>query len=170
MHDAPDRPSPDRPSKTQRKKEMHELQSLGVELVELSEAHVAAMDLPADLRAAVLEAKRITAHEGRRRQLQYIGKLMRDIDPAPIRAQLDAATGHSAQEAARHRRLESLREKLLADDHALTDFVSRHAGADLQALRTLIRNARREQKEGKPPRAFRELFRVLKTLEAGTPL
>jgi len=165
MHDAPDRPS-----KTQRKKEMLELQALGVELVELSEAHFAAMDLPENLRAAVLEAKRITAHEGRRRQLQYIGRLMRDIDPAPIREQVAALTGHSARESARHKRLESLREKLLADDEALTDFVSQHAGADLQALRTLIRNARREQKEGKPPRAFRELFRLLKSLEAGTPL
>jgi ribosome-associated protein len=170
MHDAPDRPSPDRPSKTQRKKEMLELQSLGVELVELAESHVVTMDLPEDLRAAVLEAKRITAHEGRRRQLQYIGRLMRDVDPAPIRAQLDALTGHSAQEAARHRRLESLREKLLADDAALTDFVAAHAGADLQALRTLIRNARREQKEGRPPRAFRELFRLLKSIETGTSL
>jgi ribosome-associated protein len=170
MHDAPDRPSPDRPSKTQRKKDMLELQALGAELVELPESRLAAMQLPESLRAAVLEAQRIKAHEGRRRQLQYIGRLMRDVDAAPIRAQLDALTGYSAQEAARHRRLESLREKLLADDEALTDFVSSHAGADLQALRTLIRNARREQKEGKPPRAFRELFRLLKSLEAGTSL
>jgi len=170
MHDAPDRPIPDRPSKTQRKKEMLDLQALGVELVELPESRVATMDLPEPLRAAVLEAKRITAHEGRRRQLQYIGRLMRDVDPAPIRAQLDALTGHSAQEIARHKRLEALREKLLADDEALTDFVATHAGADAQTLRTLIRNARREQKEGKPPRAFRELFRVLKTLEAGPSL
>ena len=170
MHDAPDRPSPDRPSKTQRKKEMLDLQALGVELVELPESQVEAMELPDHLRAAVLEAKRIKAHEGRRRQLHYIGRLMRDVDPAPIRARLDALTGHSAQEAARHRRLEGLREKLLADDAALTDFVAAHAGADLQALRTLIRNARREQKEGRPPRAFRELFRLLKTLESGAPL
>jgi len=165
MHDAPDRPS-----KTQRKKEMLELQALGVELVELPDSLVASMELPDKLRAAVLEAKRITAHEGRRRQMQYIGRLMRDVDPAPIRAQVEALTGHSAQEAARHKRLEGLREKLLADDEALTDFVTAHAGADLQALRTLIRNARREQKEGRPPRAFRELFRLLKSLEARTSL
>jgi ribosome-associated protein len=165
MHDASDRPS-----KTQRKKEMLELQALGAALVELPESQVEAMELPEGLRAAVLEAQRITAHEGRRRQLQYVGRLMRDVDPAPIRAQLDALTGHSAQETARHRRLESLREKLLADDGALTDFVAAHAGADLQALRTLIRNARREQKEGRAPRAFRELFRLLKSIEAGTPL
>jgi ribosome-associated protein len=156
-------------SKTQRKKEMHELQSLGVELVELAESLIAELDLPDALRAAVLEAKRIKSHEAKRRQLQYIGRLMRDVDPAPIRAQVDALVGHSAQEAARHRRIEALRGKLLADDGALTAYVAEHAGADAQTLRTLIRNARREQKEGRPPRAFRELFRLLKSLEPPAP-
>ena len=157
-------------SKTQRKKEMHELQALGAELVALAESQIRELQIPDDLRGAVLEAKRIKSHEARRRQLQYVGRLMRDVDPAPIRAQLDALIGHSAQEAARHRRLEALREKLLADDEALTGYVAGHAGADLQALRTLIRNARREQKEGRPPRAYRELFRLLKALEPVNPL
>jgi len=152
-------------SKTQRKKEMHELQSLGAELVELAESQIAALGIPDRLREAVLAAKRIKSHEAKRRQLQYIGRLMRDVDAAPIRERLDALIGHSAQEAARHRRLEALREKLLADDNALTAYVADHAGADLQALRTLIRNARREQKDGRPPRAFRELFRLLKAFE-----
>ncbi|HYR32664.1 MAG TPA: ribosome biogenesis factor YjgA [Burkholderiales bacterium] len=155
-------------SKTRRKKEMLDLQALGVALVDLPESQIADLQIADQLRDAVLEAKHIKSHEGRRRQLQYIGRLMRDVDPAPIRAQLDALTGHSAQDAARHRRLESMREKLLADDAALTPYVAEHAGADLQALRTLIRNARREQKEGRPPRAYRELFRLLKALEAGT--
>ena len=155
-------------SKTQRKKEMHELQALGAELVALAESQIRELQIADDLREAVLEAKRIKSHEARRRQLQYIGRLMRDVDPAPIRAQLDALVGHSAQEAARHRRLEALRDKLLADDEALTGYVAGHAGADLQALRTLIRNARREQKDGRPPRAYRELFRLLKALEPPT--
>jgi ribosome-associated protein len=155
-------------SKTQRKKDMHALQALGVELVELPDSQLAALTLPEDLAQAVREAKRISSHEGRRRQLQYIGRLMREVDPEPIRAQLAAIVGHSAQEAARHRRLEALRERLLGDDAALTEYVTSHAGADAQALRTLIRNARREQKEGRPPRAYRELFRVLKALEART--
>jgi ribosome-associated protein len=155
-------------SKTQRKKEMHELQALGTELVELAESQIADLEIPDRLREAVLAAKRIKSHEARRRQMQYIGRLMRDVDAAPIRAQLDVLVGHSAQEAARHRRLETLREKLLANDDALTAYVAQHTGADLQGLRTLIRNARREQKEGKPPRAFRELFRLLKSLDAGT--
>jgi len=161
MHDEP-------VSKTRRKQEMHALQALGVALVELADSHLAAMELPPDLGTAVREAKRITSHEGRRRQLQYIGRLMRDVDPEPIRRQLDAIVGHSAAETARHRRLEVWRARLIDDDAALTDYVATHAGADLQALRTLIRNARREQKEGRPPRAYRELFRLLKDLETRT--
>ena len=150
-------------SKTRRKREMIELQSLGAALVELPESQVRAMALDEGLVAAVLEAKRVRSHEAKRRQLQYIGRLMRSLDPEPIRAQLAAAEGSSAQAAAAHRRLEAWRERLLADDAALTSFASEHPGADLQELRALIRNARKEQKEGKPPRAYRELFRTLKT-------
>ena len=157
-----------RVSKTQRKKEMHALQALGAALVELGEAQLDALELPEELAQAVREAKRIRSHEGRRRQMQYIGRLMREIDAVPIRARLDALSGQSAAAAARHRRLEALRERLIGDDGALTDYVASHAGADLQELRTLIRNARREQEEGRPPRAYRELFRLLKALETRT--
>lgn len=163
-----DAPSSAPVSKTRRKQEMHELQALGAALVELPEAQLRSLPLDDDLREAVLEAKRISSHEARRRQLQYIGRLMRDVDPAPIRAQLEALEGSSAEATARHRRLEQLRERLLTDDAALTELLAGHPQADAQTLRTLIRNARREQKEGKPPRAFRELFRALKSLEAGS--
>ena len=144
---------------------MHELQALGAALVELPEAQLRAMALDAGLLGALLEAKRIKSHEARRRQMQYIGRLMRDVDPAPIRARMAEIEGSSAQATARHRRLEAWRERLVADDEALTAFAAEHPGADLQALRTLIRNARKEASLGKPPRAFRELFRVLKDLE-----
>jgi ribosome-associated protein len=157
-------------SKTRRKQEMHELQALGAALVELPETQLEAMELGAELRQAVLAARRITSHEARRRQMQYIGRLMRDVDPAPIRARLEALEGSSAEATARHRRLEQLRERLLADDQALTGYVAAHPGADAQELRTLIRNARREQKEGRPPHAFRELFRMLKSLDAAAAL
>ena len=149
-------------SKTKRKQEMTELQSLGAKLVELPESQLAGMPIDEQLRDAILEAKRIKSHEAKRRQLQYVGRLMREVDPAPLRAQLDAIVGHSAQAAAQHRRLEGWRERLLADDGALTDFAVEFPGADLQAVRTLIRNARKEQKEAKPPRAYRELFRLIK--------
>jgi ribosome-associated protein len=157
---------PDEPvSKTRRKREMHELQSLGAALVALPEAQLESITLDAALREAIVEARHIRSHEAKRRQLQYIGRLMRDVDPEPIRAQLAAVEGNSAQAAAAHRRLEAWRERLLSDDEALTGFALEHPGADLQALRSLIRSARKEQREGKPPRAFRELFRALKDIE-----
>ena len=152
-------------SKTRRKREMLELQSLGAALVALPESQIGAMRLETRLLQAVLDAKRVKSHEAKRRQLQYIGRLMREVDAEPIRAQLAAVEGSSAQAAAAHRRLEAWRERLLSDDQALTRFASEHPGADMQEIRALIRNARKEQKEGKPPRAYRELFRVLKTIE-----
>jgi len=149
-------------SKTQQKRAMLELQALGVALVELPQTQLDAMQLPAALAAAVAEARRMTRHEAKRRQLQFIGKLMRSIDAAPIREQLAALRGESAQAVAQHRRLEDWRSRLLADDDALTAFAEEFPRADLQALRAAIRNARKEQAASKPPRAYRELFRLLR--------
>jgi ribosome-associated protein len=153
-------------SKTRRKADMHALQALGAALVDLAPARLAALDLPEPLAEAVREARRISSHEARRRQVQYIGKLMRGVDPGPIRAAIAQAEGSSAAARARHRRLEQWRERLLADDAALTEFAREHAGADLQALRALIRNARRELTEARPPRAQRELYRLLREAAA----
>ncbi len=104
--------------------------------------------------------------EARRRQLQYIGKLMRNVDPAPIQAQLDVFNGNSAAEVARQHRLERLRADYLEDEKVLTTIADTWPGADLQHLRNLRRNALKEREQGKPPKAFRELFRVLRDLEA----
>jgi ribosome-associated protein len=156
-------------SKTKRKQEMTALQSLGAKLVDLPESQIADLPMEDRLREAVLEAKRITSHEAKRRQMQYVGRLMREIDPAPLRERLEAITGHSAQAAAQHRRLEAWRQRLLADDEALTAFAAEHPDADLQALRTLIRNTRKEQKEAKPPRSYRELFRLIKECSGSNP-
>jgi len=152
----------ERVSKTRRKQDMHALQALGVALVELPDAQLASIQLPDELARAVREARSIASREGRRRQLQYIGRLMRELDPEPIRARIEDLEGSSAAATARHRRTEHWRARLLEDDAALTDFAREHPGADLQSLRTLIRNARREQKEGRSPRAFRELYRALR--------
>lgn len=149
-------------SKTRRKKEMLERQALGVALVELPVSQLLEMSLEDRLREAVIEARRITSHEARRRQMQYIGRLMREIDPAPVRARLEAISSGSAQSAARHRRLEAWRERLLAGDEALTAFASEHPGADFQALRALIRNSRKQLEQGNRARAYRELFRLIK--------
>jgi len=149
---------------------MHELQALGAALVRLPDSQLENVEMPEKLREALAAAKRIKSHEAKRRQMQYIGRLMRDVDPAPIRSRLAELEGSSAQATARHRRLEAWRERLLGDDEALTAFAAEHPGADLQALRTLIRNARKEASLGKPPRASRELFRVLKEIESPAPL
>ena len=157
----------DRPSKTQRKKDMHALQSLGEELVELKADRLAAVDLPEELRDAVQEARRITSHEGRRRQLQYIGRLMREVDPEPIRAKLAGWAGQSREATAREHEIAAWRDRLIEDDGAFTEFSSRCPGADLQHLRTLARHARADRGAGRPPRHYRELFRELRAaLEA----
>lgn len=154
-------------SKTKRKRQVEELQQLGAALVALAPSQLDAVALPADLGQAVREAQRITSHEARRRQLQYIGKLMRKVDPEPIRAALAEYTGQSTAARVQQKRLEQWRERLIADDDALTAFAAGHAGADLQALRTLIRNARKEIAEAKPPRAQRALFRMVRELTEG---
>ena len=150
------------PSKTKKKQEMHELQRLGAALVQLSAAHLERISMPEALAQAVREARRIRSHEGKRRQVQYIGRLMRELDPEPIRTQLAVVEGGSAQARASHQRVEHWRTRLMADDGALTEFARACASADLQQLRALLRNARKEQAEGKPPRAFRELFRLIR--------
>jgi ribosome-associated protein len=156
-------------SKTRRKQQMLALQALGAALVELSETQIAELTLESALREAVLDAKRMRTHEARRRQLQYIGRLMRELDAEPIRAQLAAIQGHSAQESARHRRLETWRERLLADESALTEFATEHPAADLQKLRNLIRSVRKDRDENKAPRAYRELFRCIKECSDSNP-
>ena len=149
-------------SRTKKKQQVEELQKLGAALIELPSVTLDALDLPAQLLAAVRDAQRFTSHGALRRQVQFIGKIMRKIDPEPVRAAVAAITNQSAVARARQKRLEQWRERLIADDAALTEFAGEHAGADLQAMRTLIRNARKEIAEGKPPRAQRELFRVIR--------
>ncbi|MBI3140348.1 MAG: DUF615 domain-containing protein [Rhodocyclales bacterium] len=152
------------PSKSQLKRDMHALQELGAALVALSAERLARIELPEDLRGAVHEAQRLTRHEARRRQLQYIGRLMREVDPAPIREALAVLNGQSALETARQHRLERLRERLLEDEAALTEIGSAFPGADLQRLRALRRNALKERNENRPPKSYRELFRALREL------
>jgi ribosome-associated protein len=155
----------DRPSKSEVKRAMQALQDLGEQLVALGKESLAKVDMPEDLRQAVRDAQRFTKHEARRRQIQYIGRLMRDVDPAPIQAALDEINGVSAAANARQHALERLRAQLIEDEAVLGDIARRHPGADLQHLRQLRRNALKEKAENKPPRAFRELFRVLRTLQ-----
>lgn len=157
----------DGPSKSQLKRDSAALQDLGRELAELGKERLAKVPIDEDLRDAVKDYQRFTAHEAKRRQLQYIGKLMRNVDPEPIRAALDAFKGVSAVETAKMHRLENLRTKLLEDEKTLHGIAEAHPGVDLQQLRVLRRNAIKEKEQNKPPRAYRELFRVLRELEEG---
>jgi ribosome-associated protein len=159
----------ERPSKSQLKRDMTALQKLGAELVSQPKDRVMRVPMPEDVRDAILDCQRIKDHEGRRRQLQFVGKKMRTLDEdelAAIQKVLDSWKGQSKSETASMHALERRREKLLADDGALTELKARHPEVDMQQLRTLIRNARREQAENKPPKAYREIFQILKQLQS----
>ena len=129
-----------RPSKTKQKEVMHELRDLGAELVELSVGQLKRINLPENVFDAVRECQKITAHGARRRQIQYLGKLMRSVDDEPIRAGLALLRGESSAETARLHRLERLRVRLLEDEAVLTEIAAQWPGVDLQHLRTLRRN------------------------------
>ncbi len=155
----------DRPSKSQLKREMEALQELGQALVELPKDALKRMPMTEDLADAVHECRRITDHEGKRRQLQYVGRMMRGLteaEVAALRTKLEEHRGVNKAATARLHWIERTREKLLADDAALTEFLRQHPAADAQEGRTLIRNTRREHEQSKPPKYFRELFQWIK--------
>lgn len=156
------------PSKSQRKRDMIALQDIGKELVKLPESKLDKMHLPDDLRQAVLDYRRFSKNEAIRRQLQYIGRLMRSVDPAPIEKQLAAFRGESDEEKALLHRIERWRDRLIEHGDALTDFLRDHPDADATQLRQLIRNARHEAAQNKPPKSSRALFRLIReVLEPG---
>lgn len=157
----------DRPSKSELKRQSNELQKLGEQLVDAPRDRVKRVPMPDDVRDAILECQTITNHEGRRRALQFVGKKMRTLtedEVAVIQRTIDSWKGASKAETAALHALERRREKLLADDKALTQLLEEHPHLDVQQLRTLIRNARKEQAENKPPKAYREIFQILKDL------
>ncbi len=150
------------PSKTKIKQQMHDLRDIGEELTELSKDQLAQLDLPDNLRDAIAELKGINKFGAQRRQIQYIGKLMRDIDPAPIIAKLAGWKGYSQQHTARMHLLERWRDRLLESDAALTELLAAYPKMDVQHLRSLIRNAQKETANAKPPKSYREIFQVLR--------
>ena len=157
-----------RPSKTRRKIASHDLQALGEALLELGDERLATLGLDESLLDALLAARRMRSHEARRRQLQLIGKLMRSADVELARAAVaERELGRARDSLALHE-AERWRAELIADDTATTRFARVHAGADLQQLRALVRNARKdaaaapEQRNG---RAYRELFKFIRAHE-----
>ena len=143
------------------------LQKMGEELVNEARDRVKRVPMPEDVREAILECQMIRDHEGRRRQLQYVGKKMRTLDEeevAAIQRTIDSWKGLSKADTANMHAMERRRDKLLTDDKALTVLLSENPELDVQHLRTLIRNARKEQAENKPPKAYREIFQILKEI------
>jgi ribosome-associated protein len=151
-------------SKTRRKNEMHELQTLGETLVRLSAARLSELGLPERLFDAIEQARAITKHEARRRQMQYIGRLMRDVDPDPIRSRLAQWGDAPAAEKARLATVERWRERLLAEPAALDQLCAAVPHADRARLSTLVARVQAERARAAPPHAYRELFRALNTL------
>jgi len=155
----------DKPSKSQKKRDMHDLQDLGDDLLTLPMTRLEPLDLPEILMDAIKAAKKITNFEGKRRQMQYIGKLMRKVDPEPIREAVAAfKLGHAQDSLALHES-EAWRARLLGSDNELQVFISKHPGIDVQQLRSLVRAARKDaalEPEKRSGRAFRELFQFIK--------
>ena len=161
--DSTDEQPDDRPpSKSQVKRDMLVLQALGEQLIGLPAHTIRQSTLPEALRDAVLEAQRITAHGGRKRQTLYVGKLMRSTDADAVRALIAAATQDDRASVARMHALERWRDSLLADDQAQTEFLDKYPSTDAQQLRQLVRGARAEVGVDKPPRLTRQLFQFVK--------
>jgi ribosome-associated protein len=156
----------DGPSKSELKRQDLQLRELGVALVALSAAELAALDLPDKLADAVTACRSITAHGARLRQEMYIAKVLRHVDVAPIRAALDRRGEVDRQRVRREHALEQWRERLLADEaDAWSELATRLVDPTaLQPLRTLARQARAEQASSRPPAASRQLFRRLREL------
>ncbi|MEO7432445.1 MAG: ribosome biogenesis factor YjgA [Dokdonella sp.] len=156
------------PSRSQLRREALDIFKLAESLAALGEAALARVPLPDDVRIEVERARAVTSHIAHKRQTQYLAKQLRHLDDEeiePIRRALAHDREKAHVETAGMHRVESWRERLLAEgDEALAEFIGAHPSADRQQLRTLVRNALAERKANKPPHAFRELFRAVREL------
>jgi ribosome-associated protein len=153
------------PSKSQLKRDAHALQQLGVALLEVPEQDWHTLNLPESLVIALREAKRTPSHGARKRQLQFVGKLMRDIDPEPVQRYFEQLRLNTRQLAQRQHACEDWRERMLAQgDSAIDAYLDDHPAADRQYLRQLVRQAKKELADNKPPKSARALFRYLRDI------
>jgi len=159
------------PSKTKLKAEADAQQALGVRLCELPKDKLLKLNLPEDLFTAVQDFKKITANGAIRRHRQYLGRLMREIDTAPITEQLARWDGKHTAENAYFHGLERWRDRLINDtgSNVLSEFIALHPDTDSQQLRTLVRNAQKELAANKPPKSSREIFKLLRDITGNTP-
>jgi ribosome-associated protein len=158
------------PSKSELKRQSRDLQDLGQALVDLPPAEFDALPVPEDLRDAVVAARRITSHGARVRQRLYIGKLLRNIDPEPIREALANRAQVDRQRVRREHVIEAWRDRLLTDEPAAwTELVALVGADNLPQLRSLVRQARAERDAARAPSAARQLFRRLRDLLSAAP-
>ncbi|HGM5490902.1 TPA: ribosome biogenesis factor YjgA [Serratia fonticola] len=151
-------------SKSEIKRDAEALKDLGTELVELGKNALERIPLDEDLRAAIELAQKIKK-EGRRRQIQLIGKMLRARDVEPIQTALDKLKNRHNQQVSLFHKLEALRDRLVAEgDDAIPSVLDLYPEADRQQLRALIRNAQKEQAANKPPKSFRQIFQYLRDL------
>jgi ribosome-associated protein len=157
-------------SKTQKKREAEALQDLGMQLTQLSEEQLLLVPLPNNLLDAILAARKIHQHGGLKRQQQYIGKLMRDIDPQPIKQVLNQFQLQSKRVSAQFHQIEDWRDQLISNNSstALDDVLTHFPDLDRQYLRQLIRNAQDVSHEQKSKKASRKLFQYLQELSNQT--
>lgn len=162
MHSDDDEPL--QPSRSRRKREAEELQKLGEALVALPPERLREIPMSEELADSVRLAQRLSVRGARRRQLQLIGKLMRQEDTAPMQEALARLENRSAAAIAEHHRAERWRDRLMTEgDLAVAEFLAKHAAVDRQRLRQLVRAAQQERAAGKPPAAARELFRLVRS-------
>lgn len=150
------------PSKSQLKRIQNELQDLGKEMTKFGDETLSKIGLPEEVLVEIQEFRKMRTFGAQRRQLQLIGKKMRDLDPAAVREAINHATGASQAAVALLHRCESLREQLIESDETLTKFVNSTPNIDIPKLRTLIRNSRKEREQQKPPKNQRELYHYIK--------
>ncbi|GIX35521.1 MAG: UPF0307 protein [Lysobacteraceae bacterium] len=161
------------PSRSQRKRDAEAVLELAAEIVALPQARLERLPMTDAIRAAVEETRRIRSHIAHKRQLHYLAKLMRREDEdwlQAVRAELGQDRQQARQEAARLHRIEQWRERLLDEgDAALGALAAAHPGIDRHRVRQLVRRAQEERLENRPPRAFRELFQLLRQALAESP-
>ena len=155
------------PSKSELKRQMTERQKLAEVLAALSTDALKTIPMDEAIKNAIAETNKIKSFEAIRRHKQYLGKLMRFLNEEELDAiqkRLDAIQGVSKAETAKLHHLESYRDRLIANDETFTKMIEQYPDMDIQNMRTLIRNARKEKEMNKPPKAYREIFRVLKDM------
>lgn len=152
------------PSKSELKRQSTALQKIGKTLVDMPFDKVKRSPASPELLEAIRECQRIRSHEGRRRQLQYIGKLMRDEDGERLEKWINGETLDQRLEVTRMHAAEAWRDRLIAEPTLLAEFIRHYPDALDADLHTLIRNARTEKERNKPPKAARELYQIIKTL------